>query len=110
MAALDKGATVGGAARAHNIPVSSFRDHAVEKSRGRKRGPQGVLTEEEESKLVAYLMETQRLGWPLNVNQLKLKVAQICEGKEMSFVNGISGNGWLKWFRRRHLELSLRTI
>jgi hypothetical protein len=26
----------------------------------------------------------------------------------MPFTNGILGPGWLQWFRRRHLELSLR--
>ena len=110
MTDLDKGASLGAAARAHNIPVSSFRDHAIGKTKGRKRVGEGVLTEDEESQLVAYVMDMQRLGWLLNVNQLKLKVAQICEGRDTPFVNGVPSNGWLKWFRKRHQQLSLRTM
>ena len=30
------------------------------------------------------------------------------QGSETSFTNGILGPSWLRWFKRRHLELSLR--
>ena len=41
-------------------------------------------------------------------NQLKSKVAEITQDRVTLFKNGIPGESWLKWFRRRHPNLVLR--
>ena len=80
------------------IPRSYLRDHYLGITTSRKRGPQGVLTAEEEKALVVYLDEMIALGHPLNPSQLKLKVAEITQERVTPFKNGIPGESWLKWF------------
>jgi hypothetical protein len=75
----------------------------------RKRGRQGVLINVEESSLEQYLLQMQELGYPLTIGQLRLKVAEMVETRHNPFRNGIPGVGWLRWFRRRHPNLSLRS-
>jgi hypothetical protein len=42
--------------------------------------------------------------------QLKLKVASLVQdGRETLFKDGVPGNGWVRWFRKRHPEISLRS-
>jgi hypothetical protein len=38
-----------------------------------------------------------------------LKVAEICQDRSNLFTHGIPGQGWLRWFRIRHPELTLRS-
>ena len=84
------------------IPRSSLRDHYLGITTSRKRGPQGVLTAEEEKALVVYLDEMIALGHPLNPSQLKLKVAKIIQERVTPFKNRIPEESWLKWFKNRH--------
>ena len=55
-----------------------------------------------------YVLAMQELGFPLTILQLKLKVAMMTQGRDTPFTNGVPGTSWLCWFRRRHLELSMR--
>ena len=57
--------------------------------------PKYVLTKEEEEKLVAYVVEMVRLAHPLTSNDLKLKVAEICQTKHPPFKDGIPRRSWL---------------
>ena len=91
-----------------NIPRSSLRDHYLGKTTSRKRGPQGVLTAEEEQALVGYLDKMIALGHPLNPSQLKLKVAEITQERVTPFKDGIPGESWLKWFKNRHPQFIAR--
>jgi hypothetical protein len=68
-----------------------------------------VLSEAEETSLKQYLLQMQDLRYPLMIGQLRLKVAQMVETRENPFYNGIPGAGWLRWFRRRHPNLVLRS-
>jgi hypothetical protein len=106
--AYEQGCSVNGATTLFDIPRTSFRAHLSGTVLSRKRGAAPVLTELEEQQLVTYLIDMQNLGFPLSIFQLKLKVAFITQGRETPFTNGIPGPGWLRWFRRRHPELSLR--
>ena len=87
---------------------SSLRDHYFGITTSRKRGPQGVLTAEEEKALVVYLDEMIALGHPLNQSQLKLKVAEITQERVTPFKNGIPGESWLKRFKNRHPQFITR--
>jgi hypothetical protein len=106
--AVDAGESIRSTSRCFGIPPTSLRDHIYGRSIGRKRGRQGVLTAAEELELVEYILKMQDLGWPMTIGLLRLKVAEICQDRSNPFIDGIPGQGWLRWFRRRHLELSLR--
>jgi hypothetical protein len=106
---VERGAAIRTAARVHQIPASSLRDHLYGTTTKRKRGRQGVLSQAEETSLEQYLLQMQDLGYPLTIGQLRLKVAQMVETRENPFRNGIPGAGWLRWFRRRHPNLALRS-
>jgi hypothetical protein len=106
---VERGAAIRTAARVHQIPASSLRDHLYGTTTKRKRGRQGVLSQAEETSLEQYLLQMQDLGYPLTIGQLRLKVAQMVETRENPFRNGIPGAGWFRWFRRRHPNLALRS-
>jgi hypothetical protein len=55
-------------------------------------------------------MKIAKWGHPLTIGQLKLKIFEITQEKDTPFTEGIHGNNWLKWFRHRHPELSLRSL
>jgi hypothetical protein len=93
LTAHERGRSVSGATALYGIPRSSFRAHLAGTVLSRKRGATGVLTEVEEQELV---------------QQLKLKVAIMTQGRDTPFTDGILGTSWLCWFKRRHAELSLR--
>jgi hypothetical protein len=91
-----------------NIPLSTFRSHLYGKTVSRKRGPETVLTMDEENQIKNYVLQMQELGHPLSLLQLRLLVARITQTRYTPFRDGIPGKGWMKWFCRRHPDLTLR--
>ena len=67
--------------------------------------PKAIFIKEEEKNLVDYIMNMMRLAHPLSVNDLKLKVAEICQENATPFKNDILRHNWLKWFKKRHSNL-----
>ena len=108
MAAVDNGKSMKKAAEENNIPYSSFRDHCYGKTRSRRRGVSGVLTPEEEKELVDYLVKMCDMGFGLSPSALKMKVYEITKSRWTPFRDGIPGGGWMRWFRHRHPELTVR--
>jgi hypothetical protein len=108
MAPHERGCSVSGAVALYDIPRTSFRAHLSGTVLSRKRGTALVLIEAEELELVQYVLAIQELGFPLTLLQLKLKVSLLTQGRDTPFTNVIPGTGWLLWFRKRHLELSVR--
>ena len=106
--ALDHDYIIGEVSQAFNIPRTSLRDHYEGKVKGRKMGPKATLIMEEKEKLVEYMEEMVKLAHPLSPNDLKLKVAEICQSREISFKDGIPRRSWLKWFKKRHPHLVMR--
>jgi len=49
------------------------------------------------------------LGHGLKLIQLKSTVGQICQGRPNPFKGGFPGKSWWFGFKKRHLELVLRT-
>ena len=56
-----------------------------------------------------WLIEMAEAGHGLSATALKIKVSNIAMGRDTPFRNGIPGVGWLRGWKRRHLELSMRT-
>ena len=50
----------------------------------------------------------QEYGYPLSMDQLRLKVAKMIQYRVTPFRDGIPRNGWIKWFKKRHPNLTLR--
>lgn len=109
VAAFDAGCHIATAAKDICIPASSLRDHIYGKTMKRKKGRQGVLTVEEETSLVKWMMEMQDLAHPISILERRRKVAEITQERWTPFKDGIPGRGWLRWFRNRHPELTLRS-
>jgi hypothetical protein len=106
-AAHERGVSLHVAAMACEILISSLRSHFVGKIISRERETATMLSPAEEQQLADYILAMQDLGFPVSISQLKLKVAFITQGRDTPFTNGISGPSWLRWFRRRHPNLSL---
>ena len=109
VAAVDAGSKIAAAARDAGIPQSSLRDHLYGRTLKRKKGRQGVLNEEEESALVKWMLEMEDHVHPISIFELRRKVAEITQERWTPFKDGIPGRGWLRWFRNRHPELTLRS-
>ena len=71
-------------------------------------GPKTILSQEEEEKLCEYFDLMVHWGHPMTPTHLRNKVAEITQERVTPFKNGILGDSWLKWFRRRHSHLGLR--
>ena len=67
-----------------------------------------MLNLEEEQLIVDYLLSMCDLGYGLSPTALRLKVSEITKDSWTLFKHGIPGKGWMKWWRRRHLELTIR--
>jgi hypothetical protein len=106
--AHERGCSVSRAATLYDIPRTSFRAYLAKIVLLCKRDAAPVLIEAEEQQLVQYVLAMQELGFLLTILQLKLKVAMMTQDRNTPFTNGVLGIGWLHWFRRRHLELSMR--
>ena len=108
LACYDIGYELGKCCIAFNIPKSSLRDHLSGKTKSRKIGAKTILTKEEERLIIEFMDEMVKIGQPLTLHMLKLKVAEICQGILTPFKDGIPGNNWLYWFRQRHPHLVMR--
>lgn len=84
------------------IPETSIRDWMSGKTSSKKRGPRTVLTKEEEDAIVDWCLEMQRNGHSITFYMLRRKVADVCQGRETPFKNGVPGKSWMDWFRKRH--------
>lgn len=96
------------AAAQNQIPYSSLRDWCYGRTRTRDRGAKTVLTAEEETQLVQYLVNMCDAGYGLSPSALKLKVYEITKSRWTPFRDGIPGSGWMRWFKHRHPELTVR--
>jgi hypothetical protein len=92
----------------YEIPHTTLIDWLTRKTRTRKRGREGTLTVEEKRLIVDWICKRQDLGWPLANLDMWLKVAKITQTRPMPFRQVIPGSGWLRWWKHRHLKLTLR--
>jgi hypothetical protein len=108
MAVVEQGCHVQTSALDFDIPRSSLKSHVMKVTLSRKRRRKPVLSLVEEEKVVKYIMGMARYGYPINIMELKIKVAEATQLRETPFKDGIPGAGWLRWFQKRHPEIFLR--
>jgi hypothetical protein len=108
-AITDDGLKIGEASRVYNIPATSLRNHLWGTTNGRHRGICPTLKHDEEQKLVEFIFKMQEIGYPLTTTDLRVKVAQATQARQTPWsATGLPGSGWLRSFRKRHPEISLR--
>nr|PNR49337.1 hypothetical protein PHYPA_011233 [Physcomitrium patens] len=95
-------ASIGKIGEKYGIPESSIRDWLTGKTSSKKKGPRTVLTKEEEDSMVDWCLDMQRNGHAITFYMLRRKVADVCQGRETPFRNGVPGKSWMDWFRKRH--------
>ena len=67
-----------------------------------------VLSLEEEAQVVDSLIKICDRGYGLSPSALKMKVYEITKNMWIPFKDGILGSGWMRWFKERHPEFTLR--
>jgi hypothetical protein len=72
------------------------------------KGLPSVLSPSEEEELVKYLIDMCDIGFGLTLTALRMKVYEITKSRWTPFRNGIPDNGWMRWWKKRHPELTLR--
>src|ERR1700761_4844081 len=91
------------------IPRTTFREALARGSPANRSGPPTILTAEEESEIVGYSLNMQKLGFGLTkqaVNTLIMKFLQE-KPREHPFKGG-PGKSWWQRFMADHPELSFR--
>jgi len=95
-------------ARQDGIPPSILRRHLYGLTTQRKREMKVVLTDEEEQKLVQYLLNMQNLDFLLTLRQLREKVGILTNSRVTTFKDDVPGVGWVKCFKNHHPQLTIR--
>ena len=108
LAAMDGGMSMRKATATYSIPYSTFREWCYDIRTSRKKGPPTVLKLTKEEELVNYLIQMCDRGYGLSPSALRMKVYEITQSRWTPFRNGIPGNGWMRWWKRRHPNLTLR--
>ncbi|KAG5895399.1 hypothetical protein JTB14_018753 [Gonioctena quinquepunctata] len=77
----------------------------------RKIGPETVLSTEEKTLLVRWILHVGNVGFPVTKTQLLDSVEMLVKKLKRTneFTNGRPGRHWYEAFLRRHPEVSLRT-
>ncbi|CAH1985428.1 unnamed protein product [Acanthoscelides obtectus] len=98
-------------AQKYGIPRATIQFRLKNKLAGAKRGRRTYLTEEEEAKIVNWILENDRKGFPRRQIDLQLAVKSFLDNHERDnpFTNNFPGIHWYKLFTKRHPQLSERT-
>ncbi|KAJ4449350.1 hypothetical protein ANN_00748 [Periplaneta americana] len=100
-----------GASKAFSVPrVTLMRKVKEGKCAMRKMGPPTVLNEKEESRLVQWIGDIGKLGFPLIKDDLLCTVKRIMDNTQRvnPFKDGKPGKKWFDAFLNRHAELKER--
>lgn len=78
---------------------------------GKTTGPPTILTAQEESDLVKWMLHLSKRGFPVTKTQLLANVVQVMKAvsRPTPFKDGVPGRHWYEAFLRRHPELVSRT-
>lgn len=109
---MDKGMGLREAARKHSVPRSTLHG----KRTGiyplqRKMGPQSYLTQDEEKRLVDWMISMAKAGFPVSKEDLQNSVKRLVAelDRDVPFTDGRPGRSWCTSFLKRHPGLSFRT-
>lgn len=108
--AVKKGMSKKLTSKTFNVPRGTIQSR-LRKPRKNLPGPNPILSVEEETLLVNWIIECCRKGFPKRKSDLQLSVANFLKkaGRDNPFKDDIPGKKWYDLFMRRHPELSERT-
>lgn len=109
---VEDGKGVREAVRLYNVPIETPRRRVTGAvPLGCHPGPHTVLSEEEESEIVEYVVNMADMGFGLTREDIMQLAYQIAEktGKQHLFRNGSAGQSWFEAFCGRHPKLTFRT-
>jgi hypothetical protein len=93
MDALERGMTTLKKTSKHwSIPISSFSNHLIGRTRNQKMGFGGLFTDEEDVIMIIWTFAMQKVGPFTNLQQLKLKVENLIQAKPIQSQNGVFEN------------------
>ena len=100
------------AAKDNNIPRKTLTDRKNKRWNSDKVGHPTKLTPEEESSLKKYIFYMASHAFPLSIKQIKGFAWPILirSGHEKQFKEGGPTEKWWRGFKKRHPDLSLRTL
>lgn len=103
---LEQGFSVRRAATEYNVPKSTLGDRVSGRVLpGARSGPGRLLTEQEEDKLVSFLLQCASVGYPRTRLEVIAMVQRLCDSRELKH---IVTHGWWESFCRRHQSITLR--
>nr|CAI5844919.1 unnamed protein product [Callosobruchus analis] len=108
---VQAGASKKSVAQRYGIPRATIEFRLKHKLDKAKRGRNTYLTQEEEAKLVEWILENDRKGFPRRQIDLQLAVKAFLDNNERKnpFTNNFPGIHWYKLFMTRHPKLTERT-
>lgn len=110
--ALDGGKTYREVSAEYGIPTTTLHSKARgASSMDARKGPDTVLSNFEEKKIVSWVLKNGKAGSPVTKNLLKDSVKMLLDetGRKSPFTNNRPGRKWLTAFLTRNPELSFRT-
>lgn len=98
------------ASREFGIPRSTLQFRMSEKFSKKEHGPRPILSKEEETLLVEWIMESYRKGFPQRKENLQSSVKHFLEDnpRPNPFRNNLPGDAWYNSFLKRHPILAHR--
>nr|XP_033334385.1 uncharacterized protein LOC117225161 [Megalopta genalis] len=105
-----KGNSVAASSRLYNVPQSTIRAHVQGKHSNKKPGPNTVLSEEEEDRLVKWIFHCGDQGFPITKEHLLQSVQLLLVElkRQNPFTNGVPGRHWYEGFLRRHNKIATK--
>lgn len=109
LAAIEAGMTITAAGKEFNIPRQTLSDKVNKKHLGAV-GKQPILTEDEESFLAEWIINSAKQGFPVTKEQLCNSVKGILDDLQRPnpFQDNRPGRDWYDRFMKRNPEISLR--
>lgn len=105
---IRKGNRIRQVSRSSGIPESTLRDKFKATYKQDKPGAPTVLTYDEENRIVTWVLDMAKMGFPVNTQKLKACVAHYFQGRTTKFKGGVPGDKWVKHFLNRHPNLARR--
>ncbi|KAL0852107.1 hypothetical protein ABMA28_000347 [Loxostege sticticalis] len=94
-----------------NVPRATIQFRLSDKYIKNRPGPSTVLTQEEETVLVDWIITSSRKGFPRRREDLVKSVKDFLDKnpRPNQFIQNTPGKGWYKLFMKRHPEITERT-
>ncbi len=90
--------------KSQHVPLMLLLDRFNGRTRLRKVGLVGVLMDEENKTIVAWVLGMQDCGLSITLQQLKIKVAKLIQTRPTPFNDGLPKNNCQYQFKHEHLE------